>query len=337
MVDRVADRPGLAVAEGVDGSGSPGRLRKLVAKAFTTRRSAALRPRIETITSELLEGIADTPAGQPLDLREHFAYPLPTRVIAELLGMPDDVRDSLLVFVHQIFDTQATAEEARANEKGLYALMAELVAVKRETPGEDLISSLIQIRDADADGGSGLSERELIDTVLLMFTAGHETTVNLLDHAVYSLLRNPEQLARVRAGASTWEDVIEETLRLEAPPANMPMRYAVETIELDDVTIPAGDAMIISFAAAGRDPQQHGDTADTFDIQRETRREHLAFGHGVHHCLGAPPARLEAVIALSALFDRFPDLSLAVPQEEIVPLGSFISNGHDSLPVRLTV
>ncbi|MEU6948619.1 cytochrome P450 [Streptomyces sp. NPDC046316] len=309
------------------------RLRKLVAKAFTARRSAALRPRIEAITSELLDGLAATPSGEPVDLREQFAYPLPTRVISELLGMPDDVRDSLLGFVHKIFDTQASAEEARANEEGLYTLLAELVAVKRESPGDDLITGLIQVRDAD--GGSGLSERELVDTVLLMFTAGHETTVNLLDHAVYSLLRHPEQLARVRGGGSTWEDVIEETLRLEAPLANMPMRYAVETLELGDVTIPAGDAMIISFGAAGRDPSQHGDTAGEFDIARDTRRDHLAFGHGVHHCLGAPLARLEASIALAALFDRFPGLDLAVPPQEIVPLGSFISNGHLSLPVRL--
>jgi cytochrome P450 len=310
------------------------RLRKLVAKAFTARRSAALRPRIEAITAELLDGLAATAPGQPVDLREQFAYPLPTRVICELLGMPDDARDSLLLFVHKIFDTQATTEEARANEEGLYALLHDLVEAKRKSPADDLISSLIEVRDAD--GGSGLTERELVDTILLIFTAGHETTVNLLDHAVHALLRDPEQLARVRGGASTWEDVIEETLRLEAPLANMPLRYAVETIELEDLTIPAGDAMIISFAGAGRDPRQHGDSAGEFDIRRETRREHLAFGHGVHHCLGAPLARMEAEIALSALFDRFPGLDLAVPPEEIVPLGSFISNGHESLPVRLS-
>jgi cytochrome P450 len=310
------------------------RLRKLVAKAFTTRRSAVLRPRIQAITAELLDTLAATAGGLPVDLREQFAYPLPTRVISELLGMPDDARDALLGFVHKIFDTQATTEEARANEEGLYTLLRDLVDTKRNAPGEDLITGLIQVRDAD--DGSGLSERELIDTILLIFTAGHETTVNLLDHAVFALLTHPEQLARVRGGQSAWEDVIEETLRLEAPLANMPLRYAVETLELGDVTIPAGDAIIISFAGAGRDPLRHGDSAAAFDVQRETRREHLAFGHGVHHCLGAPLARLEAGIALSALFDRFPEMSLAVAPERIEPLGSFISNGHRSLPVRLT-
>ncbi|GGX61970.1 cytochrome P450 family protein [Streptomyces hiroshimensis] len=311
------------------------RLRKLVAKAFTARRTAALRPRIEAITAGLLDTIAAGAPGRTVDLREEFAYPLPTQVISELLGIPHGMRERFLQLVHGIFDTQASAEQARANEEALYALLHELVAVKRVTPEDDLISSLIAVRDED--DGAGLTERELVDTILLMFTAGHETTVNLLDHAVHALLRHPAQLEAVRTGegAATWSDVIEETLRLEAPLANLPMRYAVEDIVLDDVTIPRGDAMIIGFGAAGRDPAHHGDSADLFDITRPTRRDHLAFGHGVHHCLGAPLARLEAEIALSALFARFPDLALADPAAQLPPLESFISNGHRELPVVL--
>ncbi|MCC3770022.1 cytochrome P450 [Streptomyces sp. UNOC14_S4] len=312
------------------------RLRKMVAKAFTARRTAALRPRIEAVTADLLDALAARPADEPVDLREEFAYPLPTQVISELLGIPHEMRDRFLGLVHGIFDTQASAEEARANEEALYALLRELVDVKRRSPDDDLISSLIVVRDED--DGAGLTERELIDTILLMFTAGHETTVNLLDHAVHALLRNRAQLDSVRsgdAGAAAWADVIEETLRLEAPLANLPMRYAVEDIVLDDVTIPRGDALIIGFGAAGRDPGHHGDTADRFDISRPTRKDHLAFGHGVHHCLGAPLARLEAEIALSALFARFPDLDLADPARELPPLESFISNGHRELPVVL--
>ncbi|MFI0409282.1 cytochrome P450 [Actinomadura sp. 3N508] len=307
------------------------RLRKLVAKAFTARRTAALRPRIEAITTELLDKLAAEPRGLPVDLRQEFAYPLPTQVISELLGIPDTMRGALLGMVHAIFQTAASAEDARENERRIYDLLAELVAVKRESPGDDLVSDLIAVREGDAR----LSERELVDTVLLMFTAGHETTVNLIDHAVFALLTHPDQFDLMRAGTAAWEDVIEEVLRLEAPLANLPMRYAVEDIEAGDVTIAKGDAMIIGFGAAGRDPERHGDTADGFDVTRPTRREHLAFGHGVHHCLGAPLARLEAAIALPALFARFPRLSLGRPAGEILPLESFISNGHRTLPVVL--
>lgn len=324
----VADR-NMITAYGVGHT----RLRRLVAKAFTARNTLALRPRIEQITAELLDKIAHTPSGQTVDLREQLAYPLPTQVISELLGIPDDLRERLLHLVHGIFDTQASTEEARANEEALYALLDEIVATKRRTPADDLISRLIRVRDED--GGSGLTERELVDTILLMFTAGHETTVNLLDHAIYALLTHPDQLAAVREGRALWTDVIEETLRLEAPMVNLPMRYAIEDIETDHVTIAKGDAIMISFGAAGRDPKRHGDAADRFDITRATRREHLAFGYGVHHCLGAPLARLEAEVALSMLFHRFPRMRLGVSEEQIQPLESFISNGHRELPILL--
>ncbi|MEV4874879.1 cytochrome P450 family protein [Streptomyces cyaneofuscatus] len=312
------------------------RLRKLVAKAFTARRTSALRPRIEEICTEVLDELAALgPQARevPVDLRQHFAYPVPTHVICRLLGVPDSFRDDLLQVIHTMLATSTSAEDAKANETRLYELFNELVAVKRRTPGEDLTSELIAVRDED--GGTGLAERELVDTVLLMFTAGHETTVNLLDHAVYALLSHPEQLKAVRAGEVSWDDAIEEVLRLQAPFANLPMRYAVEDIVLDDLTIARGEPIVVSFAAAGRDPKVHGATADAFDVTRSTRRDHVAFGHGVHHCLGAPLARLEAAIALPALFARFPGLALASPGTEPLPLESFISNGHRELPVLL--
>ncbi|MER5710107.1 cytochrome P450 [Streptomyces sp. NPDC002122] len=308
------------------------RLRKLVAKAFTFRRTAALRPRIEEISSALLDRIAGSHGGEPVDFRAEFAQPLPTQVISELLGIPADLRPDLLRLIHAILQTTTSLEDAKTTERDLYALMGELLAAKRREPGEDLTSGLITVRD---DGGSGLTERELIDTILLMFTAGYETTVNLLDHAVHALLTHPDQLALLRDGTAGWEDLVDETLRLEAPFANMPMRYAIEDIDLGDVVIPKGDAMMIAFGAAGRDPGLHGETADAFDVTRPTRREHVAFGHGVHHCVGAPLARLEATVALPAVFERFPGIRLAEPPEGILPLESFISNGHRTLPVLL--
>ncbi|MEE1929755.1 cytochrome P450 [Streptomyces sp. TRM 70351] len=309
------------------------RLRKLVAKAFTARRTAALRPRIEALTGELLERLGTWPADEAVDLRAEFAYPLPTQVISELLGIPDSIRDELLTSVRTMLRTDVSVEEARSNEERMYALLAELLVIKRAEPADDLTSGLISVRDDD--GSSGLTEKELVDTILLMFTAGHETTVNLLDHAVHALLTHPEQLALLRSGEVPWEDAVEEVLRLEAPFASLPMRYAVEDIDLGDVVVRKGDPIIVSFAAAGRDPLVHGDTTDVFDVRRATRKEHVAFGHGAHHCLGAPLARLEASVGLPALFARFPQMALARPAEEITPLASFISNGHEELPVLL--
>jgi cytochrome P450 len=306
------------------------RLRSLVSKAFTPRRTAAMRPRIEQITADLLDGLAAIPHPGAVDLREGFAYPLPIEVICQLFGIPDGARPGLRRAVDGVFNTAATPEEALANQQEMYRILHELVATKRETPGDDLASGLIAVRD---DDGSSLGEAELVDTLILLISAGHETTVNLLDHAIAALLTHPDQLARVRAGSSSWNDVIDETLRWQAPVANLPLRYAVEDIELDGITIQKGEAILASYAAAGRDVAVHAD-ADAFDIARPDKT-HLAFGHGVHFCLGAVLARLEAEVALPALFSRFPDIALAVAPSELQPIQSFISNGHSTLPVTL--
>lgn len=315
------------------------RLRSLVAKAFTARRTNALRPRIEEITAGLLDRVE--PAGrdgQVVDLREGYCYPLPIRVISELFGLPEDQGAELRSVVDSIFHTSATPEEVTDTYARFYAALAKLVALKRESPGDDLTSALIAARD-DEDG-TRLSEQELLDTLVLMVSAGHETTVNLIDNAIHALLTHPEQLALVRDGRASWDDVIEETLRVQAPVASLPLRYAVEDLAMkefggpEDVVIGKGEAILAAYAAAGRHPGRYGDDADRFDVTR-VDKEHLAFGFGVHFCLGAPLGRLEAQIALPALFGRFPDLRLAVPQEELRPVDSFISNGHRSLPVHL--
>ncbi|WP_037864113.1 cytochrome P450 family protein [Streptomyces sp. NRRL S-340] len=309
------------------------RLRALVASAFTTRRVARLRPRVEEITQTLLDELARADDGRPVDFRGRFAHLLPTRVLSELFGIPEEFRASLHRIISGFFDTTASLEAARRNQVDLYRTMGDLVAIKRDTPGEDLTSSLIAARD-ERDG-SRLSEKELVDNLILLFTAGYETTVNLLDNALCLLLANPEQLARVRAGRATWADAVEEALRVEAPGANGILRYAVEDVAVGDTVIGKGEPLVISFAAAGRDRAVHGDDADRFDVTRATRREHLAFGHGAHFCVGAQLARMEAEIALRGLFDRFPEAALAVPAGELRPLGSFISNGHREVPLLL--
>ncbi|MEU8828315.1 cytochrome P450 [Streptomyces sp. NPDC048636] len=311
------------------------RLRTLVSKAFTARRSAALRPRIEQICADLLDRLAATAPGETVDLREGYAYPLPIQVISELFGLDDEgLRERMRRVVDSIFHTSAEPEEVTATFTEMYAVLEALVAIKREKPGDDLTSGLIAVREEESD--SRLSEKELVDTLALMLSAGHETTVNLLDNAIHALLTHPEQLEHVRAGRASWDDVIEETLRHSAPVANLPLRYAVEDIELDSgVVLRKGDAILAAYAAAGRDPQVHGEGADRFDVTRAVKT-HLAFGHGVHLCVGAPLARMEAAIALPALFERFPGLALAVRQDELEPVESFISHGHRALPARLS-
>ncbi|MET7717603.1 cytochrome P450 [Streptomyces sp. NPDC005407] len=310
------------------------RLRTLVTKAFTPRRTAALRPRIEEITTDLLDRIAE--AGQRnnvVDLREELAYPLPIQVISELFGLPEEKGEELRSIVDSVFHTSADPEEVTATYTRIYAAMGGLVAAKRQAPADDMTSGLIAARDDEGD--TRLSEQELLDTLVLMISAGHETTVNLIDNAIHALLTHPEQLAHVRAGRASWDDVIEETLRSDAPVASLPLRYAVEDIALDGTVIRKGEAILAAYAAAGRNPERYGKDADRFDVTRADK-EHLAFGYGVHYCLGAPLGRMEARIALPALFERFPGLALAVPPEELGPVDSFISNGHRTLPVRLS-
>ncbi|MET8682137.1 cytochrome P450 [Streptomyces sp. NPDC004647] len=307
------------------------RLRKLIAPAFTAHRTGALEPRIEAISAGLLDTLAETPPGETVDLRAGFAQPLPMQVICELFGIPEETRPTVADLIERIMDTTATPEQAAATGAEVHAAFSELVKYKRDNPGEDLTTTLVTARDTD---GSRLSEPQLLDTLLLVIGAGHETTVNLIGNAVHALLTHPEQRRLLEDSTATWNDVIEETLRWAPSIANLPLRYAVEDIPLPDGTaIPQGDPILTSYAAAGWDPGRHGPTAGEFDLLRENR-EHLAFGHGVHYCIGAPLARMEARIALPMLFERFPRLALA--DGALEPVTGFIAHGWRSLPLRLT-
>ncbi|HEY3956680.1 MAG TPA: cytochrome P450 [Streptosporangiaceae bacterium] len=308
------------------------RLRRLVGKAFTPRRTEAIRPRVVELTNQLLDGLAQAAPGEVVDLRERYAYPLPARLVADLIGMSEEARAATAKVIDMMVDTTVSPEQAQAVLAGWRGAMTELIAVKRREPGEDITSDLIAARDED---GSRLSEQELTDTIFAILGAGSETTINFLDNAITALLTHPEQLEMVRSGGASWDDVIDETLRVESPLAHLPLRYAVKDIELDGVTIPQGDPILLNYSAVGRDPALHGDTAGDFDITRP-EKEHLSFGYGPHFCLGAGVARLVATIGLGTLFERFPGLSLAVPTGELLPLPTFIMNGHRSLPVQLT-
>lgn len=307
------------------------RLRKLIAKAFTTRRTEAMRPRVEAVVADLLDELAAIPPGEPVDFKGRFAFQLPGRIICDLFGVPEESRVEALRGGEVAVDTTVTPEEAEANVRNWIATMTELIEIKRRTPGDDLTTDLIA---AVGDDGSRLTDSELIGTLFLLLSAGSETVMNLLTSAVRELLRHPDQLELVRTGGASWSDVIEETLRMQSPIAQLPLRFAKEDIELGGVTIGKGEPILIGFAAAGRDPELHGPDADRFDITRPNK-EHLSFGHGMHYCIGAPLARLEAGIALPALFDRFPHLGLAVAPEELQPQVTFIMNGNRTLPIYL--
>jgi cytochrome P450 len=309
-----------------------GRLRRLIARAFTPRRIEAVRPRVEKITGELLDDLAQAAPGETVDLRARFAHPLPIRLVCDLVGVPEGLRAELGRVIDVVVDTTATPEEAEANVHDWTVAMQDLIAVKRRTPGDDLASDLIAVRD---EGGARLTESELASTLFGLLGAGSETVTNLLGNAVAALLADPGQRALVTGGQVPWEEAVEETLRAHSPIAHMPLRFAVADIDVGGVRIARGDAVLIAFGALGRDPELHGADPDRFDVTRRDK-EHLAFGHGVHYCLGAMLARLQAATALPALFGRFPGMALAVPYAELEPSATFIMNGWRTLPVRLT-
>ncbi|MBB5067593.1 cytochrome P450 family protein [Saccharopolyspora gloriosae] len=303
------------------------RLRALIAPAFTARRIRELQPHVERITTELLDDVAAAAPGVAVDLRERFANPLPVAVISSLLGITDrSALDEMRRLVESFFSTTTTPEQMVSGMETLYRLFGDHVAARRRTPGDDLTSDLLAMRDED---GTRLSDGELTDTLMLMFSAGHETTVNLLGHAIAQLLTEPRHLAAVRAGDLSWDAVVEETLRWQPPLANLPLRFAVEEIALPGGdAIRAGEAIVAGLLAANRHAAHYPD-GELFDPARSDSA-HLSFGHGVHFCVGSQLARLEARIGLSALFDRFPDLTPAFTELEQRP--SFISNGHVDLP-----
>jgi cytochrome P450 len=307
------------------------RLRGLVARAFSPRQIQAKRPLIERIVGELLDELASGPLDEPVDLRMSYTYQLPARMICELFGVPPASRAEVLRGGQVAVSTNLTPEQAAANLASWQQALWALVEAKRANPADDMTSDLVHARQRY---GTEISDSELVGSLFQLFGAGTETVMNLLNKAVVSLLTHPEQFALVRSGDVGWDEVIEETLRHESPIAVLPLRYATQDIQLDGVTIAKGEPVIISLAAVARDQGLHGEHASSFDITRASK-EHLSFGHGVHFCLGAPLARLEASIALPALFDRFPELTLAVPPEELRPQETFIMNGPASLPVHL--
>ncbi len=290
------------------------RLRRLVSAAFSVRRIEGLRPRVQAIVDDLLDGIATQGPDVRVDLVASFAFPLPFTVICELLGVPEPDRAA---FGHGLgallmpTPTPAAYERAKAGSDAVVGMLTQLVETKQAKPGDDLVSGLINARDGD----ERLDQRELLSTILQLIIAGHDTTTSLIGNSVVALLRHPEQLAALRADPGAIAAAVEELLRYDAPVPHATFRYATEPVEIGGATIPAGAQVIIGLASSNRDADRYPES-ETLDVERADVH-HLAFGHGIHFCLGAALARMEGQLALGSLVQRFPQLQLAVPVERL--------------------
>jgi len=308
------------------------RLRRLVAGAFSPQRVAALAPAIEQLANELLDQLAAAGADTTVDLVKGFAQPLPFLVICELMGVPHEERDLL----HASFQTLlrpwhgSPPPEAVAASEAIVATLQRLVDVHEQSQHDDLVGAMLAAGDEDR-----LTRQELLSSLFQLIVAGHDTTTSLIGNAVVDLLEHPKQLRLLLDEPERMSTAIDELMRYSAPVPHATFRVTSEPVDIDGVHIPANEQVLVSLAAANRDPDVY-DNADTLDIGRP-RRSHLAFGHGIHYCLGAPLARLEARIAFSTLFGRFPDLRLAVDRKQLRwdHGDGLVLRGLTSLPVRL--
>ncbi|MFF4561122.1 cytochrome P450 [Streptomyces sp. NPDC001435] len=300
------------------------RLRRLVTTVFTPRRIAILRDRIQTMAADLL----DTEVGPCTDLMQTLALPLPMGVICELLGIPGKDRHDFRAWTDTLLSpSPESATNSRAAMRQMHQFLTGVIQDKRSHPAEDLLSALTHARDER----EALTEQELLSLAFLTLFAGYDNAVHLIGNATLGLLLHPEVMDGVRHHTVPIRAVVEETLRWNPPFPLGVRRFALEDISIGDTVIPTGGRVWVSIASANRDEREFR-SPDAFDPGRAPT--HLAFGHGIHYCLGAPLARLEAEIAIQTLLERFPVLELAVPADELQWWPSFHKRGLQSLPVR---
>lgn len=307
------------------------RLRGLVSKAFTPRVVESLRTRTQQVVDELIDAALEA---DQVDLVEEFAYPLPVRVICDLLGVPLEDQDRFKVWSNALArgldpDFLLAPEVIEARSEGVLQFAQyffELLADRRSNPGDDLLTGLVQAED----GGAVLSEAEMLSTCILLLVAGHETTVNLIAGGALALLRRPDQFERFRTDPEVNRSAIEEMLRYVSP-VQLTGRSFTEDCEFGGVEFEAGDFAMLLIASANHDPDQFGDP-ERFDVTRAPNN-HLGFGFGIHHCLGAPLARMEAQVALTSLVQRAPALALTV--DDVTYKSNVVLRGMESLPVAM--
>jgi cytochrome P450 PksS len=304
------------------------RLRALVQKAFTASLVENLRARVESVAQELLHRAA---AQGRMDVIGDFALPLTLTVITEILGVPFPDRRHFQRWTNAVINVSGVPQSLWAGINGLRFLRynRRLIRSRRENPADDLLTSLI----AAEESGQKLDEGELLNMLFILIVAGYETTVNLIGNGTLALLENPGELARLSADLSLLPCAVEELLRYDSPVPLATPRWTLCDVELGGITIPRGGMVWAGLASANRDPQAF-ERADTLDLGRQPNR-HLAFGQGIHYCVGAPLARMEAQVAFSALLQRFPRLRLAQPRKALRWRSSPILRGMEALPVIL--
>jgi cytochrome P450 len=315
------------------------RIRKLVQPSFTGRTMNAMRGKIEEIVNDLLDKAeqaaaerGETAPNRRLELVEALAYPFPVTVISDLLGIPREDRERIRGWTENLLRVDRARdrgmnEEVRAGLREFTSYLQELFERKRREPTDDMISNLVQT----AEDGDILTEEELLATVFLMYLAGHVTTVNLVGNGVVALLTHPEQWARLTADPALAKNVVEETLRYWGPVDFVGRRIATQEMDVAGTTLEPGEEATVSLAAANRDPAKFANP-DAYEITRPDANRHVAFGKGIHVCLGAPLARTEGQVAFETLARRYPHLRLAVPADDVTWGGSFL-RGFRQVPL----
>ena len=305
------------------------RLRSLIHKAFTPRMIRELEGRIQEISDTLIDDLLKQ---EQADLIADFAVPLPVTVIAELLGIPMADQEkfrywSQVIVLEGLANSNPDKVAAAALEFIMY--FHQMFDERRENPRDDLISALVQVEEA----GEKLDQQELISMVFLLLVAGHETTVNLIGNGMLALLQHPDQMEKLRQNPDMIKTAIEEMLRYDGPVGASTMRWTLEPLEMHGQVIPAGDMILTSLLGANRDPEVFKNP-DEFDITRTTNK-HIAFGFGIHYCVGAPLARLEGAIAINTLLRRVPNLALAADVNEIDWNATLLLHGMKAMPIRV--
>ncbi|MEU0933294.1 cytochrome P450 [Embleya sp. NPDC005971] len=304
------------------------RLRRLVAKAFTPRRIEEFRPRIQELTDSLLDDFA---RNGEADLIHDFAFPLPIHTICDLLGVPEEDQADFRTWAGMMVRHGGGPRGGVARSvKKIRGYLAELIHRKRAAPSTDLISDLIRASDHD----DHLTEAEVAAMCFVLLFAGFETTINLIGNGMHALFSNPEKLREIRSHPTSLPSAIEELLRYDGPVELATWRYATRSLTIGDQEIAAGEPVLVVLAAADRDPRRFAEP-DLLDPARADN-QHLAFGHGIHYCIGAPLARLEGQIAIGTLLSRLPDVRLAQPEDELRWRGGLIMRGLQRLPVTFT-
>ncbi len=306
------------------------RLRDLVHKAFTPRMLQDITKRIENVTDELLDGIAHKPT---VDLLADFALPLPLTVISDMMGVPHKDRLKFHKWMGTFLDISGGGKLQMvgklANMYQMYQFFKSMIKLRRRDPQDDLITALVQ---AEQDGDR-LNEDEMIAMIFLLLLAGHETTVNLIGSGTLALLENPDQLLLLQNQLDLMDSAVEELLRYTNPVDQPSPRYTLEDVELSGYVIAKNSRVLVGLASANRDESVFKN-ADQLDITRQPNK-HLAFGLGIHYCLGAPLARMEGKIGLQRLIERYPNIQLTLPSDQLQWRSTMAVRGLKALPVRL--